>query len=333
MVETLSDHLVDEVVHADRSVTLRLRAQRLPATPSAPPLAIQRTTLPEGPTRPPVLLVHGFAQNRFTWRLSRRSFSGYLAAAGYDVLNLELRGHGRSREYGARSATTFAQYVDDLCRAIDVAEQPPFVVGHSLGAGVAIGALAERELRGLVHLAGVYSFARHNRALRAMGRLNRLVEPALLRAPARVKTAFAGRVLGRLYRLTDVAGYGLPIAGWAPGSMERDLLEERLRKGFDWTSVEVWAQMARWADGEHFPYAPIWRRTQTPVLVLAGDRDPLVRPDDARLCFAQCGSPDKELTLFEPFDHAVHWGHVDLITGRHAPDHVWRRIHDWLDAR
>jgi len=333
MMETLTDRLVDEIVHGDRSVTLRRRGCRLAPEGGRPPLAIQRTTLPDGPTRPPVILVHGFAQNRFTWRLSRRSFSGFLAAEGFDVLNLELRGHGESRAMGAPSARTFAEYVDDLARAVDAATAEPFVIGHSLGGGVAIGVAAERPLAGLVHLAGVYGFARHNRALKAMGRLSRRLEPTLLRAPARVRTAWAGRLIGRLYRLTDVAGYGLPIAGWAPGSMERDLLEERLRKGFDWTSVEVWAQMARWADGEPFPYAPAWRALRTPALVIAGDRDPLVTHADARACFDECGSPDKELLLLDPFEHQVHWGHVDLITGEHAPAEVWSRILAWMVAR
>jgi polyhydroxyalkanoate synthase len=333
MIETLDDALVDEVVHGDRCVTLRVRAQRIASTDAGPPLAIQRTTLPEGPTRAPVVLVHGFAQNRYTWRLSRRSFSGFLAAAGYDVLNLELRGHGRSRELGAGNAGAFGEYVSDLCRALDVAAEPAFVIGHSLGGGVAIGAMAERPLRGLVHLAGVYRFGRHNRAIQAMARVSRRLEPALLRAPARVRTAWAGQLLGRLYRLTDVAGYGLPLAGWAPGSMERDLLEERLTKGFDWTSVEVWAQMARWADGEAFPYVPAWRDATAPVLVIAGDRDPLVTHADARVTWAESGSPDKSLILFEPFEHRVHWGHVDLITGSQAPGEVWSRILAWLDAR
>jgi polyhydroxyalkanoate synthase subunit PhaC len=329
--ETLDDAIVDEILHLDRVAILRVRAQRLPADGLEPPLAIERTTLPDGPTRPPVVLVHGFAQNRYTWRLSRRSFSGWLAARGYDVLNLELRGHGDSRAYGAGNATAFTEYVTDLRRVVDALPEPPFVIGHSLGAGVGIGVATGGGLRGLVHLAGLYRFARFNRTLRMLSRLTRPLEPALL--TARVRTAWAGRVLGRLYRLTDVAGFGLPLAGWAPGSLERELLEERLEKGFDWTSVEVWVQMARWATGEVFPYAPAWRETDLPLLVIAGDQDPLVTPDDARACFEDAGSRDKHLEIFEPFEHRVHWGHIDLCTGRWAPEEVWPCIGDWMDRR
>ena len=60
-----------------------------------------------------VLLVHGFAQNRYSWHLSSRSLVNYLADAGIDVYNLELTGHGRSREFGTAPANSFDEYVND----------------------------------------------------------------------------------------------------------------------------------------------------------------------------------------------------------------------------
>lgn len=332
-LQTLSDELVAETLHRDQVRELRIRRQCLEPTDDHPPLAIERTTLPNGPTGPPVMLVHGFAQNRYTWRISGRSMSGWLAAQGFDVLNLELRGHGASRELGAGNATHFDEYVHDVTRLVDELDSPPFYIGHSLGGAVGIALATERPMRGLVHLAGVYEFARYNRTLRGLARLSAPVESALLRTPARVKTAWAGKLLGRLYRVTDVAGYRMPLAGWAPGSMERHLLQERLEKGFDWTSVEVWAQMARWARGERFPYAAAFDALDLPLLILAGDRDPLVPHADAERFFAASSSSDKELVLLEPFEHRVHWGHIDVILGTHAPDVVWPRIGAWMRQR
>ena len=37
--------------------------------------------------------------------------------------------------------------------------------------------------------------------------------------------------------------------------------------------------------------------------------------------------------LFEPYDHEVHWGHLDLVLGRKAPAHTWVWIDDWMAAR
>src|SRR5690606_11688818 len=138
---------------------------------------------------------------------------------------------------------------------------------------------------GLVSVAGVFTFARHNATLRALARVSLGLERVLTVPSIRMSTGWAGGLLSELYRLTDVAGYGLPLAGWAPGSLERHILEERLTKGFDWTSVEVWLQMCRWAQGEPFAWAEAFSRTDVPLLVLAGNADPLLPPAEARACY------------------------------------------------
>jgi pimeloyl-ACP methyl ester carboxylesterase len=321
----------DEVVHGDRLVAIERSWHCF--DDGGPPVVVERTVRVGGPTRPPVLLVHGFAQNRYSWRISGRSMVGALAEAGYEVLSLELRGHGLSRAAGSGNAEQFTDYIDDFVRVVSRLDTPPFCIGHSLGGGVLVGAAARTELRGLVSIAGVYTFATENPLLRLLGRLTLAVEPALLASPLRMSTGWAGRVLGRLYSITDIAGYGFPISGWTPGSLERDLLEERLAIGFDWTSVEVWLEMSRWANGAPVPGTERFGEVDVPLLVLIGDADPLVRPTDGRNCIEASGSSDKRMVVFDAFHHRVHWGHVDLILGREAPEYVWSEVIDWLDAR
>lgn len=325
-----ADAVIDEHLHAGERVALRVQSLRLD---EGPPLAIERTTLPGGPPRGRVILVHGFAQNRLTWRVTQRSMSGWLAARGYDVWNLELRGHGNSRAYGSGNARSFSDYVDDLVRTVAAGDDRPFVIGHSLGGGVGIAASTVVPLAGVVHLAGVYVFATDNPFLKAVGSLSHSLSPLLLAPQIRVSTGWAGRLISKMYGFTDATGYAFPISGWAPGSVERELLDERLSGGFDWTSAEVWLEMARWAHGEEFPYAPAFRTTDVPLLVLAGDQDTLLTPKDARRCYVESGSTDKSFVVFEPFEHEVHWGHLDLVLGTHAPKHVWSAIGAWLDAR
>ncbi|MBA2321768.1 MAG: alpha/beta fold hydrolase [Deltaproteobacteria bacterium] len=320
-----------EVVDGERSVALVREILRVEG--GGPPIAVERTTLPGGPTRRVVLLIHGLAQNRYTWRVSKRSLVARLAEEGFDVRNVELRGHGTSRSWGSGNARSFEEYVEDLVRVIDTCEAPPFAVGHSLGAGVAIGAATRRPLAGLVHLAGLFVFARRNRALRGLAHLTLAAEPVLRLAPVRLSTGWAGDLIGRLYAVSDIAGFGFPIAGWSPGSMERELLAERLALGFDWTSTEVWLEMSRWATGTEFAYTAAFGALDVPLLVLAGDHDRLVPPEDARACFAASGSTDKEIVIFDAYDHRVHWGHVDLILGREAPAVVWPVLVRWLLER
>ncbi|MBX2803011.1 MAG: lysophospholipase [Myxococcales bacterium] len=324
---------VDQRIHLDEHVPILRERCCVPAEGGAPAIAFERTVRVGGRSRCPVVLVHGLAQNRFTWRVSQRSLCAYLAGQGFEVLNVELRGHGLSREWGAPSATGFADYVEDVVRVVGTCRMPPFLMGHSLGGAVAIGVSASAQVRGLVHLAGVFGFAGDNRTLRALARLTVATQTWLGQAPMRVRTQLAGRLIGRLYRLTDVAGYGAPLAGWAPDSMERELLRERLERGFDWTSTEVWVEMSQWATGQPFPYAEAFGRSEVPLLVVAGDADPLVSHDDARRTFDASGSADKELLLLDAFEHRVHWGHIDLILGRHAPEIVWPQLLAWLERR
>ncbi len=331
-VHTLSSEAVHEAVHGGRAVALRREILRLD-DPGEPPLAVERTHRPEGPSRPAVILVHGFAQNRATWRVSERSFQARLAEEGFDVWNLELRGHGRSRELGAGNARSFDEYVRDVCRAVDAAGGRPFLVGHSLGVAACVGAVTRVPAAGLVNLAGVFTFARDNRTLRALARWSLAWEPVLTRAPIRMHTGWAGALIARLYALTEIAGHVAPIAGWTPGSIERHLLAERLVGGFDWTSVEVWLQMCRWARGEPLQWASAFSQVDLPLLVVVGDHDPLVTEVDARACYEASGSADRELWVVDAWSHRRHWGHLDLILGHTAPAEVWPRVVRWLHAR
>ena len=331
--ETLSQERVVERVHGEHAVELERTRIRIPGTDTEPPLAVERVRGADGATRPPVVLVHGFAQNRYTWRVSGRSFQAHLVDQGYDVWNLELRGHGLSRDYGAGNARAFEEYIGDVVRAVEATGERPFLIGHSLGGAACVGAVTRTETAGLIHLAGVYTFARANRTLRALARLSLAWEPVLTLAPLRMSTGWAGQVIAELYSLSDVSGYGAPISGWTPDSIERDLLAERVTKGFDWTSVEVWLEMCRWARGASIPEREAFQQTDVPLLVVIGDHDVLVRRVDGEACLRESGSSDKRMIVFDAWNHQRHWGHLDLILGHTAPDEVWPELVGWLDAR
>jgi pimeloyl-ACP methyl ester carboxylesterase len=218
-------------------------------------------------------------------------------------------------------------------RIAEACEEPAFAIGHSLGAAAITGASTRHKMRGIIHIGGVgVTFASRNRTLRAVSRLSLAWEPLLKRT--RFTTRWAGLLTGTYFSaITDLGGYGMPIAGWVPRSMERDLLAERLDKGFDWTSIEVWMQMARWATGERPSYSEAFRNTDVPLLVLIGDRDPLVRRHDGEELMRWSGSQDRRLEVLDAYDTGYHWGHLDMVLGTHAPDVVWPMMLDWLDAR
>jgi pimeloyl-ACP methyl ester carboxylesterase len=106
----------------------------------------------EGPL---VVCLPGMGDVRFTYRV----LADRLAAAGYRVATMDLRGHGDSD-------TTFTRY-DDVAAGEDAlalvahlsdhAAAPAVLVGNSMGAGAAVWAAAERpELVGGLALLGAF---------------------------------------------------------------------------------------------------------------------------------------------------------------------------------
>ncbi len=293
-------------------------------------LSLVRKHLP-GVGGPPVVLVHGFAQNRYTWHHSIRSMSAWLAGQGFDVFNLELRGHGNSRP--GHGPESFADYVSDAEAVADALPQRAFWVGHSLGGAVGYAVATRAPVRGVVGIGALYKFGQANRFLHWLCKLSTVTRGKRLLGNVSVRTRLAGQVLGRLYNITDVAGYAFPVSGWAPGSVEPELLAERLERGFDWTSGNVWLDMARWSASDRFDFGDDWRRTDVPLLVISGDLDHLMPPADARAAFDESGSRDKTLLELEPWTTGRHWGHLDLVSGRFAPEHLWTPLRAWLAER
>jgi hypothetical protein len=103
------------------------------------PISAVRSYETIGTTKPPVVLIHGFAQNRYTWECTHRSASAYFASLGFDVWNIELRWHGLSRMEGQIGAETFDDYVTDLKNIARALPDSAFWIGHSLGDGSATG--------------------------------------------------------------------------------------------------------------------------------------------------------------------------------------------------
>lgn len=83
-----------------------------------------------GAPAPTVVLVHGFALTLESWVYQRRA----LREAGYRVVLVDLRGHGRSEE-GDASSYTVGQLGRDFAAVLDqaVPDGPLVLVGHSMG--------------------------------------------------------------------------------------------------------------------------------------------------------------------------------------------------------
>lgn len=311
-------------------------------TPGPVPLVMvrKRWSGAEGGSRGAVLLVHGFGQNRYAWHLPSRSLANHLARAGFDVFNLELRGHGRSRDMGARMTHGVADYIaEDLPLAVEEVQRhagknPVFLVGHSLG-GLVCYAAAPRlngAVAGVASIGSPYHFTRGSWALGALRVLFRAMSLARV-TPVNVPFFMTplGMVMKRTRRVAESRFYPIPLRGWHAGALEPEILEEHFRLAFDRGSIAELASLFAWAAQRRFggtesDFAERFEAMDTPLLVVAGANDDLAPPASVRPAYARSGSHDKTY-------RAVPLGHIDLLVGREAPKLTWSVVTDWLTAR
>lgn len=306
------------------------------------PLAIVRKRLAsnDGGTRAPILLVHGFGQNRYAWHLPSRSLANHLARSGYDVFNLDLRGHGRSRHLGSRAPKSFDEYVtEDLPSAIDEVralsgDRPIYLVGHSLGGLVTFAATPKLEggIAGIAALGSPYHFSRGSYSLQAISVFVDVLRRARFpQLPLPVPMAHLGTVFRTTRRLVESPFYPLPFRGWHAGALEPEVLEEHLRLAFDTAGLQELRTMFEWGGQKRFgghaaDYVERFESLDIPLLVLSGLKDDLAPPASVRPAFERSRSSDKTY-------RTVPLGHIDLLIGRNAPSSTWSLLSSWIDKR
>jgi peroxiredoxin len=85
------------------------------------------------PGAPPVVLLHGGGQTRYSWG----GTADALADAGWQAITVDSRGHGES-EWAADGDYRLMAFAEDLRAIIDQVGQPAALVGASLGGLTAI---------------------------------------------------------------------------------------------------------------------------------------------------------------------------------------------------
>jgi pimeloyl-ACP methyl ester carboxylesterase len=296
-----------------------------------------------GGTLAPVLLVHGYGQNRYAWHLPARSFSNYLARAGFDVFNLDLRGHGRSRHLGAHRPTHVADYVrEDVPAAIEEIQRisggrPVYYVGHSMGGLIGYAAASQLgdALAGVITLGSPYHFTRGSWALTVLGTtmlaLDRRVAIDHL-APGLKPLGESMRVL-RAFMESPI--FPLPIRGFAVGSMEPVVHGQHMSLAMDSGSVVVLKNLflsgveSRQSGhrlGGLTTFAGAFENVDVPLLIIAGSKDDLAPPASVRPAYEHSRSRDKTYRVFPR-------GHIDIIMGRESPLTIWPLVESWIRKR
>jgi len=298
-----------------------------------------------------VLLVHGYGQNRYAWHLPSRSFANHLAAAGFDVFNLDLRGQGRSRKVSGHRPLHLTEYIEeDLPRTFEEVQRTTgrddlFILGHSLGGLItyATAPLATELVRGIVTIGSPYRFTKGSTALRVLAgmlsTLDRAGVPVGNLGNVPLPLRAIGATLRASRRFLESPLYPVRLRGWHAGAIEPDVLAEHMRLAFDIASLPVMLTMFRWSTSgggifggslasqtDGLSFADRFEQCALPLLVIAGTADDLAPPASVEPAYLRSRSPDKayrELPL----------GHIDLLVGRDAPRTTWIMVERWLSER
>jgi len=263
-------------------------------------------------TGPPVLLLHGFPQFWWTWRAQMPA----LAAAGFHVVAMDLRGFGASdKPPRGYDTPTLAADVAGVVRSLGL--RRAVIVGHGWGGWVAwsMPALAPRVTRavaalGMAHPLRMRHATFHGRQRSATRRLLHFQVPMV---PER--SLVRGDGVERILRTWSGPGY--PDAGTL------QMYRTAMRVPFvAHTSMEYyrWAVRSLWrVDGRRFTAAlrvPI----RTPVLQIHGGADPWILPETALGSDPWAQGPAR----FELLPSAGHF------LPEEAPEEVTDLLSDWL---
>lgn len=226
-----------------------------------------------------VIIAHGYAEHSGRYR----HVAEHLVAHGLATFALDHRGHGHSEGERALSDTLEA-YVRDLAQYIaevrtEVAGRPAFLLGHSMGAVIAIKyALDYPEgVDGLVTSGAFLQSAVPVPAwLRAVVRVLGWVAPALPLQPLEIAHLSRDPAVVSAYD-EDPMVYR--------GKVKARMLDVLLSSG---------PQVLAKAD-----------RLTLPLLILHGGDDKIAAPEGSRRLYALAGASDKTLRVYEGLYHEI----------------------------
>ena len=194
--------------------------------------------------RPPILFVHGSYSSAHIWSVR---FMPYFSEKGFTCNAVSLRGHGGSD--GLLNWATLADYGEDLAEAMRRMDQPPILIGHSLGGMVVQQALATHKMAAAVLLASV--------------------PPSGLGSSAMHLSMFAPDILWQLGLLQSLG----PQAVSAETMARAFLSEEASHDTKALLMSQLQLESPRAAAELMAPAQPALPAAKPPILVLGGDAD------------------------------------------------------------
>lgn len=315
--------------------------------------------------KPPIILCHGFASNRYDLDFEEEKYSlaKYLAKRGFDSWVLELRGHGRSKKRGIRNWFNWSldTYIDhdapDAIRYIREKYRKEYDVntkiiwiGHSMGGMIAYGYGCSEErrknLKGVVTIASPVKFEGLFNNLRKIPPINLqgLVKFPQNICPPRLNKPFLTPLYVKLIK-NIVEKFFVN-----KDNIDNNILNKFWEKGTEIISCKKlfqFAYMIELNDFCKFPkypricrifflfcpksYIKNLKKFVVPLLAIAGNGDNVAVKEDIFEIKKLVGSKDITLKLFSKDNSSADYGHLDLVLGYNSEREVFKEIYEWLE--
>ena len=247
-----------------------------------------------------VALVHGIGEHSGRYA----HVATHLMLHGYAVFAFDLRGHGRSEGEPRAYVASFDDYVADLDRFLshvraETGGLPLFLMGHSLGGGIAAYYVTERGTGGLAGL---------------------VLSSAALKIPADLSP-----VLQKMAGFLSKHVPKLPLTKLDPAELSRDPAVARaytedplvysggLRPRVGAEVLRVAEHVQAHADA-----------LTLPLYLFHGTGDTITDPEGSRLLYERAVTEDKALKLYDGLLHET--------MNEPERDEVLTDLTDWLDA-
>src|SRR5437867_5447678 len=256
-----------------------------------------RSWRPAGKPRGTMILIHGF-----------NAHSGYmvwpaeqLAAAGFSVFALDLRGRGKSE--GERFyVEKFSDYLEDVDKLVGIARAknpglPVYVLGHSAGGVIASSYVFEhqKDIAGLICESFAFDVGLPN--------------------------AVSLLLKGISHLTPHLHVFALKNADFSRDPQAVETMNHDALIGKESQPAETAAEMLKAADRlkENMP------KLSAPVLIIHGTADKATRPAGSQYFYDTAASTDKTLKLYQ--------GHFHDLLNDVDKQVVMADIQGWLDAR
>ncbi len=312
------------------------------STPDGAEIALHRS----GGAGPPVVLVHGVSSNHRFWDLGPgASLADHLVEAGYDVWNLDLRGHGDALKLASGKRQRPDWDLDDYgqgdlpaafahVRRVTGAERVHYV-GHSMGGMVLAIYLAsegDAALASAVVVGSPLDFRDPDLLVKLLLGGGHLAAPF-----RRLPTPMGAKGLALFRRELPLQ---LDAMLHNPENFDRRVEGQMLHAVVSpMTRGEVRQLTAMSEDPElrSSDGARAWRHdlagVEVPMLFVAGRADRVATPERVLADHDAVGSSEKAFVVLSAANgFSGDYGHLDPCCAREAAVEVFPMIAHWLDA-